>query len=121
MKKKFCLILLALVVGLNYVEADGEGNSVPLVCKPIKTDGELPPLPKSPIQIPVVYLDGNVLTFDEALKGATIQLLDEEDAVVFSHFIEENEDSLTFPSTLTGTYELQIIRGALTFYCYIEL
>lgn len=121
MKKQFCLILLALVVGLNYVDADGEGNKVPLVCKPIKTDGEIPPLPKSPIQIPLVYLDGNVLTFDEALEGTTVQLLDEDENVIFSDSIDVNQTSLVLPSTLSGTYELQIVYGSIIFYCYIEL
>ncbi len=121
MKKQFCLILLALTIGLNYAKADGEGSNVPLECKPIKTSDELPPLPKSPIQIPVVYLDGNVLTFDAALEGCTVQLLDEEETVVSSDFIEENQTSLVLPSTLSGTYELQIICGDVIFYAFIVL
>ena len=121
MKKQFCLILLALAIGLNYAKADGEGSNVPLECKPIKTGDELPPLPKSPIQIPMVYLDGNVLSFDAALEGCTVQLLDEDEIVVFSDFIEENQTSLVLPSTLSGTYELQIVCGNIIFYAIIEL
>ena len=77
--------------------------------------------PKSPILIPEVYLNANVLTFDEALEGTTVQLIDEDEFVVFSDFIEENQTSIVFPATLSGTYELQIVCGAITFYCYIEL
>ena len=77
--------------------------------------------PKSPILIPEVYLNGNVLTFDEALEGTTVQLLDEDDTIVFSDFIEENQTSIVFPATLTGTYELKIVMGSITFYCEIEL
>lgn len=121
MKRLFYLFMMIAALSLPATSyADGDAP-VPLKVKPINPGSANNPPAKGPILIPAVYQNGNVLTFDETLEGATIQLLDEEDAVVFSHFIEENEDSLTFPSTLTGTYELQIIRGALTFYCYIEL
>ena len=77
--------------------------------------------PKSPIQVPEVYLNGNVLTFDEALEGTTVQLLDEDDNVVFSDFIEENQTSIVFPTTLFGSYKLYIICSDITFYCEIQL
>ena len=62
-----------------------------------------------------------MLTFDESLEGCTVRLLDEDETVVFSDFIEENQTSIVFPTALSGTYELQIICGSITFYCYIEL
>ncbi len=77
--------------------------------------------PKSPILIPEVYLNGNVLTFDEALEGTTVQLLDEDDTIVFSDFIEENQTSIVFPTTLFGSYKLLILCSNITFYCEIEL
>ena len=98
-----------------------EGEQVPIKIKQTSTGGEQTPLPKSPILVPVVYLDSNVLSFDESLEGCTVQLLDENENIVFSHSIGENQTSLTFPGTLSGTYELQIICGGITFYAYIEL
>ena len=77
--------------------------------------------PKSPILVPEVYLNGNVLTFDEALEGTTVQLLDEDDTIVFSDFIEENQTSIVFPTTLFGSYKLFIICSNITFYCEIGL
>lgn len=77
--------------------------------------------PKSPILVPEVYLNGNVLTFDEALEGTTVQLLDEDDIVVFSDFIEENQTSIVFPTTLFGSYKLLIVCSDITFYCEIQL
>lgn len=79
------------------------------------------PYPKSPVLVPEVYLNGNVLTFDEALEGTTVQLLDEDDNVVFSDFIEENQTSIVFPTTLFGSYKLFIICSDITFYCEIDL
>lgn len=78
-------------------------------------------LPKSPILIPEVYLNGYVLSFDEALEGTTVQLLDEDDNVVFSDFIEENQTSIVFPTTLFGSYKLLIVCSDITFYCEIQL
>ena len=79
------------------------------------------PLPKSPVQIPEVYLDGHTLSFDAAIEGCEVRLLDEYENVIFTDFIEENQTLLILPSTLTGTFELQIIRGNIIFYCEIEL
>lgn len=77
--------------------------------------------PKTPILIPEVYLNGNVLTFDEAIEGSTVQLWDEDDTIVFSDFIEENQTSIVFPTTLFGSYKLLIVCSDITFYCEIGL
>jgi hypothetical protein len=121
MKNKLFFVAMFIFTMGTMLANSGNGGNVPLVYKPIKT-GDIQTQPsKSPIQIPVVYLTGNVLSFDSSIEGCTIQLLDEDENVIFSHFIEENETSLTLPSYLSGTYELQIIRGNITFYAFIEL
>lgn len=121
MKKIYLILALMLGISTSVIAAPGDGSGLPLTIKPTNPDPLQNPFPKSPILIPEVYLDGNVLSFDESLEGCTVQLLDEDEAVVFSHFIGENETSVTFPTTLTDTYELQIVCGSITFYCYIEL
>ena len=112
------------MLGISPVVCNAQ-EVLPLIVKPgVPGDDNIPGgnvKPKSPILVPVVYLDGNVLSFDESLEGCTVQLLDENENIVFSHSIEENQTSVTFPGTLSGTYELQIVRGSITFYCYIEL
>ena len=121
MKKTFLILfVLACAVAPSFSES-GNGDPVPLTVKPVNPDIENNPPAKGPIHIPTVYLEDNVLTFDESLEGCTVRLLDEGETVVFSDFIEENQTSLAFPSNLSGTYELQIIRGSITFYCEIEL
>ena len=113
--------MLMLTIGATIADPGNGGGNLPLVIKTTNPGGEHQPFPKSPIQIPVVYLDGNVLTFDAALEGYTVQLLDEDEAVVFSDFIEENQTSLVLPSTLSDMYELQIVCGDIIFYAFIEL
>ncbi len=122
MKKSFLLlVLLMLTIGATVADPGNGGGNLPLIIKTTNPGGEHQQFPKSPIHIPAVYLDGNVLTFDAALEGCTVQLLDEEETVVFSDSIEENQTSLVLPSALSGTYELQIICGDIMFYAFIEL
>lgn len=102
-------------------EPNPGGDPLPLGPGDDNGGGSLNPRPKTPILIPEVYLNGNILTFDEALEGTTVQLLDEDDIVVFSDFIEENQTSIVFPTTLFGSYKLFIICSDITFYCEIEL
>ena len=46
--------------------------------------------------------------------GSTIQLLDEDGTVVFSTFVYIEGD-IELPTTLSGTYTIQLIRGNQTF------
>ena len=122
MTKKI-LFLAMLLVTTNVISAQNAngGDHLPFSSKPISTGSQHDPLPKAPIQIPEVYLDGHTLSFDAAIEGCEVRLLDEDENVIFSDFIAISQTSLTLPTTLTGTFELQIIRGNFIFYCEIEL
>lgn len=127
MRKKLLLLFLMMSLSSSvcYIHADGDPDPLPLTIKPGPGDDNIPiggnPRPKSPIQIPEVYLDGHTLSFDAAIEGCEVRLLDEDGNVIFTDFIEENQTSLILPSTLSGTYELQIVSGNIIFYCEIEL
>ena len=120
MKKKLLILFVISCTFVPSLAIAGNGDPVPFTVKPTDPSTERDPFAKSPIHVPCVYLDGRTLSFDAAIEGCTVQLL-QDDVVIFSHFIDENETSLTFPDDLSGTFELQIVRGAFTFYCYIEL
>ena len=122
MKKKcLCLIACLLTVTFMFAQTGGGNSNTPIPFKVIKTSSEQNQPSKDPILIPEVYLDGNTLSFDAAIEGCEVRLLDENENVVFTDSIEENQTSLIFPATLTGTFELQIIQGDIIFYCEIEL
>ena len=129
MKKRiFISLALMLSMMVSYAQnPNGHGNHsgnaqpIPFTIKPHDPlGGHIRPT-KSPVQIPEVYLEDSVLYFDAAIEGCTVQLLDEDENVVFADSIEENQTTLTFPSTLTGEFELQIIQDDIIFYCIIEL
>ena len=92
---------------------------VHLVFEPPIIDPETD-FPRSPILMPSVYQDGHTLYLYSGCTGATLRLLD-ADEEVFSTEITDEMDEICIPSTLVGTYRLEIIRGAFTFYCDIEL
>ena len=79
------------------------------------------PNPKSPVLAPTVYIDGNVLTFETPCDGCVLQLVDENEDVVYTTIIPAGTTTLVLPATLEGTYELQIIDGDTLYYADIEL
>ena len=76
--------------------------------------------PRSPVALPVFYLDGYTLTASSYTVGSTVELLDEDDNVVFSTYIYIEGD-IQLPTTLAGTYTIEVTRGSMTFIGEIEL
>ena len=120
-KRIFIIVVMMLSMASLYVMGENEGKPVVLSVRPIPMSGTYNPRPRGPIDIPEVYLEDNELSFDSSLEGCTVRLLDEDETVVFTAVISTGQTSVTFPTTLTGTYELQIVCGDLIFYGYIEL
>lgn len=79
------------------------------------------PKPKSPELAPTVYIEGNELTFETPCDGCTLQLVDENEDVVYTIIIPADTTTLYLPSDLEGIFELQIISGDWLYYAEIEL
>ena len=78
--------------------------------------------PRMPsVQVPVVFLDGNTLYFDTPCSGYTLQLVDEDGEIVYAVVLPYGTTEWELPDGLLGEYKLQIIRGRLCFYGWIEL
>ena len=119
-KKLLTLLwILAMPAFMNAVNA--LGTPIPFQAGRIKPTKPFPGNPKSPVLAPTVYLDGNVLTFETPCDGCTLQLVDEDDDVVYTIVIPAGTTSLILPSYLEGTFELQIIDGDWLFYADIHL
>ncbi len=110
MKTKSILTALALFASIT-INADPLLITFSPILNPSDGDGENP---RAPILVPVLYLDGYTLTTGNGTLGSTIQLLDEDDNVVFSTFIYIEGD-IELPETLSGTYTIRVIRGSQTF------
>ena len=92
-----------------------EGKKLPLRAKTNTDDnGE----PDRRTLIPEVTLQGNTLHFITPCNGCTFRLV-QNDIVYYSIAITGN--TLTIPSTYSGTYELQIVSEGYIFYTVVEL
>ena len=104
---------------VNAVNAPGD--PIPFQAGRINPTQPFPGNPKSPVLAPTVYIDGNVLTFETSCDGCTLQLVNEDDDVVYSIVIPAGTTSLILPAALSGTFELQIIDGNTLYYADINL
>ena len=113
--KKHLIIFLALLAATAIF---AEPVLVPV--RPFPTGPLEGENPRSPIVTPVFYLDGYTLTASSNTAGSTVELLDENGTVVFSTYIYIEGD-ITLPTTLSGTYTIEVTRGGITFQGEIEL
>lgn len=115
MIRKLFFIVLTLFTVTVTVNADP--TEVPLTVRTQPNHGSNP---RSPIDVPVFYLDGHTLIASSYTVGCTVQLFDENDNVVFSTYIFIEGDIL-LPTTLSGTYAIEVTHDNQTFEGEIEL
>jgi hypothetical protein len=118
MKLKLLLLVVAILTSTT-MQADPSGFIVPLT-KVVKTTPHNGGNPRSPILVPVLYIDGYTLTASDNTIGSTIQLLGEDDNVVFSTYVAVEGD-IQLPTTLSGTYTIRVICDDAIFEGEIEL
>lgn len=103
---------MALFAAISMYADPGSNNPI------IFTPAQSPPIDgdpqRSPILVPVFYIDGYTLTAGDNTIGSTVQLLDENDNVVFSTYVYMEGD-INLPTTLSGTYTIQVIFDNITF------
>ena len=116
-----CLSIVAMLLTVCVSPLAAQGIRVPLTRTYVDPTDPLNPNHKSPVIAPTVYIDGYALTFETPCDGCTLQLVDENDVVVYSIIIPAGTTTLYLPSYLEGTFELQIIDGEWLFYGEIEL
>ena len=125
MKNKFmkvafatlCLLGIQVVFGVSQIMA--EDIVLMPITPPINGEDGTPPH-RDPIIVPVFYLDGYTLTASDNTIGSTVELLDEDDNVVFSTYVYIEGD-IQLPTTLAGTYTIEVTRAGQTFIGEIEL
>ena len=94
---------------------------IPLNTSKVDPTGDQISIPKSPVQVPSVSIDGHTLYFFTPCDGCVLNLVDENGVVVYSLVIPEATTSLELPAELSGEYELQIVRGNYCFWGEIDL
>ena len=102
----------------NAVSSSLDGENVTFTVRNIDRSDKGFPDTKSPILIPEVTMDGRTLHFITPCTGLTLQLV-QDDEVCYETVI--TSDYLEIPSSFTGVYELQILRGDYVFFAEVDL
>lgn len=126
MKKIFAIVAILCMAFAAPVYAAQEGEQVNLqvsIWKPTTQHGGIKKTPPRPsaVQIPTVFLDGFTLYFDEPRNGCTLQLLNENEEIVYAVVLPNGTTEWELPEFASGEYKLQIIRGRYCFWGWIEL
>ena len=124
MKKKIFMIVAIACMAFSAPTsafADGELEQVDLEVSIWDSTTQKGGIGRSPVQIPTVFLDGFTLYFDEPCDGCTLQLVDEDEEVVYSVVLPNGTTEWELPEFASGEYKLQIIRGRYCFWGWIEL
>ena len=115
--------LLLLVVGPVFAQNPSHVTELSFqvgITNPTGSSGELPRNPTNP---PSASLDDHTLYINSEHPAYTLYLVDttgEEPDVVYQVYVPANVNSVVLPSTLSGTYELQLYDGG-NYYFYSEI
>lgn len=116
--KKTLLFLLLLIGGCTF--AFGQ-HQIPMQIIDQSSMGNGPT--NAPPRPWYITQDENVLTLPAFDEGFTLQLLDEDETVIYSTYIPAGTTLVVLPSTLSGEFELRLIPVLTSYYYrgYISL
>ena len=77
--------------------------------------------PRSPIEVPLVYIEDYTLTFAVGHPDYTLIIKDEDGYVVYTTTVFSNDTEVILPSTLSGDYEVNLVMGNWLFTGWINL
>lgn len=114
--KRFISVFVTLFT-LTTALADGGG---PIIINPVPSQGSGQGMPnKAPVQTPTASIEDYTLTFDASCIGCMIEVV-QDGEVVYTTYVDSCGE-VELPSTLSGTLQLFIYRGGITFTGEFEL
>lgn len=113
------ILFLSLFVFATFVSATAEKKEV--VINPIAQTGygHGNDRPRSPIYVPHILIEDNIIFFDISCIGCSFHLF-QGDVIVYSDVVDMNGET-QLPSNLSGVYQLHLQFGSITFIGEIEL
>ena len=123
MTAKQILLLVAFLSCMPSASVYADPNSIILTV----TSGNEDPyenntgLNRGPVRLPQLSVENHTLYIYSGCDNTTIELLEVNGQVVYTADVAEGTETLTLPASLTGTFELRIIRGSFTFVGEIDL
>lgn len=119
--KRFFLILFMAVSLPMCLNVNAQGIEISLSVQIIDNSAIGNKPARGPVAIPSVSIDGYTLYINSSHPGCTVQLVDEDDEVVYEVFVAENVSTVQLPTVYSGEYRLNILWGNWCFWGYIEL
>ena len=122
--KKALIAAFGLLCFCTHVQASGDnelGTEVSLTGGPIHHGSMGNNYPKSPVQPPYVTLDDHTLYIWSQHGGYTLTLLDDNDTVVCQTYVAAGVQFAALPSTLSGSYTLQLSDDTYLFTGFVNL
>ena len=118
-QNKLLALVFVAMLSATYLYAD----PIDLILQVGYTDptDPLPDNPRSPVLIPEFTQDGYTLTAGSNTVGSTVELLDEDENVVYTAYVYVEGDTIVLPATLSGTYAIRVTRDDNIFVGEIEL
>jgi hypothetical protein len=109
--KKILLFMLLLIGGCTLAFAQ---HQIPMQIIDQSSMGNGPT--NAPPRPWYITQDENVLTLPAFDEGFTLQLLDEDETVIYSTFIPAGTTQVVLPSTLSGDFEIRLIPFNANYY-----
>ena len=79
-----------------------------------------PPLPRTPMLLPTVYIDGFTLSFEDLWGEYELQIL-QGGTVVYMTMVYPGMTYVNLPTTLSGAYEFRLVADTYYYYGFIDL
>lgn len=76
---------------------------------------------KTPILMPHLWQNGYLLDFHGTHADYVLRIVDASDNVVYMVVVPSLQTQVWLPTTLSGTYRIELLSGSLLFYGYITL
>jgi hypothetical protein len=77
--------------------------------------------PRTPIEVPLVYIEDYTLSFETNHPDYILTLKDEDGYVVYTTTVFSTDIEVILPSTLSGDYEVNLVMGNWLFTGWINL
>ena len=124
MKKIFFMLCLSLATFNAFAgQLKPGGDELPLIYVAPEIDPK-PDYGRGPIEVPNVTHDGYTLYFWDDVEF-TVNIKEEDgnggEQVVFTTVVPASQTAVNLPTTLCGTYTIEVIRGDQTFIGVITL
>ena len=114
------IIVLLMLGGALSVNAQDVGDEEEIEFSIDDTPGN-PGNGKTPILMPTLWQNGYLLDFHGTHADYVLRILDAADNVVYFAVVPSYQTQVWLPTTLSGTYRIELISGNLLFYGYITL